>query len=80
MAGAYSRREWSGVVGEYYGGRLRAWQKCKLHAGCDASKAVAAFGARWQNATWDPKALPAAPVGDPLKLAREMLEKATKGL
>lgn len=30
-AGGYSRREWSGMVSDYYGGRTKIWLNNTLH-------------------------------------------------
>jgi len=61
-AGGYSRREWSGMVSEYYGGRTKIWLNNTLHqmalvaeegegetAGGDTYRAVVGFDCNYQD-------------------------------
>jgi len=44
-AGAYSRREWSGHIKQYYGGRLDIWLDCQLDQQAQEKEATELFAA-----------------------------------
>eukprot|EP01065_Artemidia_motanka_P009102 TRINITY_DN14643_c0_g1_i5.p1 TRINITY_DN14643_c0_g1~~TRINITY_DN14643_c0_g1_i5.p1 ORF type:complete len:660 (+),score=149.68 TRINITY_DN14643_c0_g1_i5:254-2233(+) len=72
----YARKEWSGVVKEYYSGRVRVWLNYTL--GVDQTPlqtSLAQFAYRWQHTRWDPEQLPAEPTAAPEVVAAELLAK-----
>jgi alpha-N-acetylglucosaminidase len=73
----YARKEWAGMISTYYTERVQIWLNHTLGLAPepDLSVALASFARQWQHTRWDPQQLPAAPVGDPVTLSRQLLAR-----